>query len=273
MTHRDFYFENEKTNHMMEDLNKKEFQNSLDLTNDELEKFVPELLNGLWELGSMPEYIIELIQRNGLGNMRNILDLGCGKGAVLIKIAEHFDVNGIGIDIVPNFIEEAKKYAVEHGVSEKLTFKTKDILDVLKTPSNQDIVIYGYDSEILGDLGNTLIQLNSCIKADGHIVLEFMFAEELTEDMLTEDEMLKVIEQSGFHILDRIDWERDALRQINRQNTAIIRKNVDGLISNYPEKKSIFSEYLQNQIDECEELENDYICCTLLLQQNPIEVN
>jgi predicted TPR repeat methyltransferase len=71
----------------MENLKKKEFQNSLDLTSDELESYIPELLKGLWELGSMPEYIIELIGRNNLGKGKNIIDLGCGKGAVLVKLA------------------------------------------------------------------------------------------------------------------------------------------------------------------------------------------
>lgn len=65
---------------------------------------------------------------------------------------------------------------------------------------------------------------------------------------------------------DRINWDRVALRQINRQNTDIIRKNVSRLILKYPDKKEIFNEYFQNQIEECEELENDCICTTLILK-------
>ena len=63
----------------------------------------------------------------------------------------------------------------------------------------------------------------------------------------------------------RIDWDRELLKETNRQNTSIIEENVERLVLEYPEKAVIFKEYLRNQLDECEELENDYICTTVLL--------
>ena len=189
----------------MDDLTKKEFKNSLDLTSDELERFTPDLLKGLWELGSMPEYVIKLIDRNKLGNANNILDLGCGKGAVLIKLAQRFDIKAIGVDIVSEFIDEAVIYANNYSVSDKVLFKTEDIIDTIKTTTNQDILIYGYDSEILGDLNDTLRQLKKCIKSDGVVILEFMFVDQPTEGMVTDNEMQNIIDQIGFCILDRIN--------------------------------------------------------------------
>lgn len=249
----------------MENSQKETFQTSLDLTSDELERYITELLKGLWELGSMPEYIIELIDRNGLGGNKNIIDLGCGKGAVLVKLAKRFDIRAIGVDLVSEFIEEANKYAETAGVAGKVTFKTEDIRDTLTTCSKQDLLIYGYDSEVLGDLASTLKQLQKCIKADGYIVLEFMFAAQLSEGMVDEDEMKKSIEQSGLFIVDRIDWDRETLKQSNVRNTEIIKENVERLTSQNPDRKAIFQKYLENQMDECEALENDYICTTLLL--------
>jgi cyclopropane fatty-acyl-phospholipid synthase-like methyltransferase len=250
----------------MENFKKKEFQNSLDLTSDELDRYIPELLKGLWELGSMPEYVIELIRRNDLGKEKNIIDFGCGKGAVLVKLAKQFDITATGVDIVADFIEEAKKHAKICGVSEKILFKTEDIIETVKKTSQQDIVIYGYDSEILGDLGTTLRQLTNCVKSDGYIILEFMFADQMTEELINDKEMKQIIEQTGYRIIDRIDWNREILKQTNRQNTEVIQENVNRLIFQYSDKKEIFNEYLQNQIDECEELENEYICTTLLLK-------
>jgi cyclopropane fatty-acyl-phospholipid synthase-like methyltransferase len=251
----------------MENLKRKEFQNSLDLTSDELERYSPELLNGLWELGSVPEYIIELIARNDLGKNKSIIDLGCGKGAVLVKLAQRFDIKAIGVDIVVDFIEEANIYAKKFAVSDMVEFKTQNILETLNKTTKQDIVIYGYDSDLLGDLESTLKHLKNCVKEEGYILLEFMFAEQLTEGMVNNNEMTNIIEQSGFRILDRIDWNRETLKQTNRQNTGVIQENVKRLICLYPDKEEIFNEYLQNQIDECEELENEYICTTLLLRQ------
>lgn len=143
----------------------------------------------------MPEYIIELMDRNNLGNKKNIIDLGCGKGALLIKLAQKFDIQAMGIDIVPNFIEEALNYAQAYDVADKVEFKTEDILMTLKNPSQWDIVIYGYDSEVLGDLNHTLAQLESCIKKDGYIILEYTFADPLSDGMIQENEMLHTINQ------------------------------------------------------------------------------
>jgi cyclopropane fatty-acyl-phospholipid synthase-like methyltransferase len=252
----------------MDNLTKKEFQNSLDLTSEELEHYIPELLKGLWELGSMPEYIIELIERNNLGENNNIIDLGCGKGAVLVRLAERFDIKAIGIDIVPNFIDEANNYATQYEIADKVVFKTEDIVESLKTITQQDIVIYGYDSEILGDLKGTLRQLTKCIKRDGCIILEFIFTEQPNDEMLTDNEMMNIIGQSGYCILDRIDWNRETLKKVNRQNLDIIQENVKQLISQYADKEKLFNEYMQNQIEECEELENDYFCTTLLLRHS-----
>lgn len=250
----------------MKDLTKKEFQNSLDLTSEELESFIPDLLKGLWELGSMPTYIIELIDRNSIGNRKSIIDLGCGKGAVLINLAKKFDIKAIGVDIVESFINEAKNYAISHLVADKVEFKTEDILETLKKSFKADIAIYGYDSEILGDLKNTVQQLANIIKEDGYILLEFMYSDQPDDELLSNKEMQNIIEQTGFQLLDRIDWDIEFLKQTNEQNTEIIRSNVNLLISKYPDNKKIFNEYLQNQIAECEELENDYFCTTLLLR-------
>lgn len=251
----------------MERLTNKEFQNSLDITNDELEKYIPQLLKGLWELGSMPEYILELIDRNITTKFTNVIDLGCGKGAVLVKLAKRFDIKGIGVDILPDFIEEANHYANKYAVSDRVEFKTEDIVDTIKATSNQDIVIYGYDSEVLGDLNNTLIELTKCIKADGYVLLEYMFVEKPREGVTTDREMRNIIEQAGYSVLDRIDWNRETLKQTNKQITEIIKENVKRLIAQYPDQEDVFSGYLQNQIEECEELENDYFCTTLLLRQ------
>jgi cyclopropane fatty-acyl-phospholipid synthase-like methyltransferase len=246
---------------------KKEFQNSLDITSDEIENYIPELLKGLWELGSVPAYIIELIVRNNLEKNKKIIDLGCGKGAVLVKLAQRFDIRAIGVDIVADFIEEANIYANKYVVSDKVKFKTEDITETLKATTNHDIVIYGYDSEILGDLNNSLKELTNCIKKDGYILLEFMFADQPVDGIVTEKEMKNIIEQAGYHILDRIDWNRETLKQTNQHNTKIIKQNVKRLISQYPGKKKKFNEYLLKQIEECIELENKYTCTTLLLRQ------
>jgi SAM-dependent methyltransferase len=124
----------------MDDLTQKEFQSSLDLTSEDLESFIPDLLKGLWELGSMPTYIIELIDRNSIGNRNSIIDLGCGKGAVLIKLAQKFNIKATGVDIVQSFINEANNYAINYLVADKVEFKTEDILETVQYTNLQTLL-------------------------------------------------------------------------------------------------------------------------------------
>lgn len=252
----------------MENVSKKEFQHSLDLPNAELEQYIPDLLKGLWELGSMPEYVVEIIRRNNIGVGENVIDLGCGKGAVLVTLAQQFEIKGLGVDIVPHFIEEAIKYAKEFGVSNKVVFKTQDIVEVVNSISKQDIVIYGYDSEVLGDLKSTLEILTNCIKDDGFIILEFMVSKTISKNGITEIKMIDIIHKSNYQILDRIEWDIEKLKRTNEKNTAIITENVNKLKSKFPDKVDIFKEYLQNQLNECFEIENEHSCLTLLLTKN-----
>lgn len=255
---------NKKTQH--------EFLTSLDLLTEELEPFVPLLLEELWELGSMPEYIIELIESNiPTAGIREVTDFGCGKGAVLIKLAQRFNFTGQGIDLVPEFISAAQQYAKHYGVENRLTFKKEDFVKTICSVKNQDLVIYGFDSGILGDLKQTLHQLKVCITDKGFILLECMFSTNATQSGKTvpsEQEMRQQIHDCNLVILDRIDWEKDKVKGVNSVNNSLIQKKVNELIRLYPEKAPLFDSYMENQIKECREMENTFICTTLLLQDN-----
>ena len=78
--------------------------------------FLPYILQNFWELGTPPEIVINLIQKHceNYPNL-NVLDLGCGKGAVSIKIALALKSNCYGIDGIPEFIETSKVKAKEFG--------------------------------------------------------------------------------------------------------------------------------------------------------------
>lgn len=68
-----------------------------------------------------------LIDKNLTKNdINTLIDLGCGKGAVLIYTANKFDYNGPGIDIVPEFIQSAIQFSIEHSVDNRIDFKTDD---------------------------------------------------------------------------------------------------------------------------------------------------
>ncbi|MCG8430743.1 MAG: methyltransferase domain-containing protein, partial [Candidatus Omnitrophica bacterium] len=96
--------------------------------------FLPYILQDCWEIGSDPNTMIDLVRKHARdhANLR-VLDLGCGKGAVSVKIAKEFKCDCFGIDAMEGFIDEANRKAKEHGVEHLCHFEAGDIRERVKT--------------------------------------------------------------------------------------------------------------------------------------------
>src|SRR5262245_8260455 len=58
-----------------------------------------------------------------------VYDLGCGDGKIVIAAAKRFGARGVGIDIDPAMIKQARANAAAAGVADKTTFIVGDIFD------------------------------------------------------------------------------------------------------------------------------------------------
>lgn len=251
-----------------------DFLDSLDLEDSAMIPFIPKVLEKLWELGSMPDYVIELVERNiAPSKLKRVIDLGCGKGAVLIQLSENIKFKGIGIDLMPEFIDEAKTYASQRACTKNLEFETADIKTTIEKHNNFDLVIYGHDSDIFGDLTQSLFELEKYMSNQSWIILEAIYStnsENNPDDLPNKIEFTQQIKKSDFEIVDQIIWDDKKLREINQSNTVSIREQIVGLIKSNPDKKQVFNTYLENQIEECYQLENNTKCLTMLLERKTL---
>ena len=77
---------------------------------------------------STPEAVVKAMLR--LAEVRThdlVYDLGCGDGRIVIAAARDFGARGVGIDIDPRRIEEAKSAARSAGVEGKVRFAVQDL--------------------------------------------------------------------------------------------------------------------------------------------------
>ncbi len=255
----------------MENSNK-EFLDSLDLIDEEMEKFIPYSLQDLSELGSIPEYIYRLVERNTDSlSIKKIIDFGCGKGAVLLYLAERLNFQGTGIDIVPEFIEAADKVSAEKLFDNRLEFHTGNILEYIDKEDKYDLVLYGYDSEILGNVSETISRLIKCIDANGYCIMEIACTPEgkpRLEGLPTEKELLWQMRESPLQVVDKIYWDIDKIKSINNYNNECINNRISELKEQFPGSIDLFDRYMANQIEECKLIENDMICSTWILRKN-----
>ena len=57
-----------------------------------------------------------------------VLDLGCGDGRIPIRAAQKYGARGIGVDIDPKLLEEARANAKAAGVEHLVQFKLEDAM-------------------------------------------------------------------------------------------------------------------------------------------------
>ncbi len=69
-----------------------------------------------------------------------VYDLGCGDGRILIRAAQHRGVRGLGVDLDPERIQEARRSARELDLVPQIAFKQQDLLTLDLSPAS--VVIF-----------------------------------------------------------------------------------------------------------------------------------
>jgi cyclopropane fatty-acyl-phospholipid synthase-like methyltransferase len=248
-----------------------DFLHSLSLSDEALEPFLPEILADLWELGSIPTYIIELFGKH-LAHLPHphVLDLGCGKGALLIQLARQFPIQGLGIDLMAPFIEEAQEKARTYQVADRVSFDQGDILHKIQEPSLYDIIIYGHDSDLLGNVSESVKAIAPKLVSSGHLFLEtyYTLSKEKHPEIPDKKGLYQEIEMSGFILIDEIIWDRQLLHQTNQANNQKIAHQIQTLQARQPALTKLLANYYLQQVEEFRELETEMQCVTYLLKKH-----
>ena len=249
---------------------------SLTAETTELLPFLPYLLQDLWELGSKPNDIVELIRTHvPLSEKTKILDLACGKGAVAITLAQCLHVKSLpikidGFDLLPEFIEYARDKAKELNVSPLCNFKTGEINNIVKSAKNYDCVILGAAGDILGSPRETLEKLSQTIKPKGFVVIAdgYLSENSATEDLkyigdcLTQKQWIDLFDELELILMEEMpsrDYDYD-------HDMKMITARAAELMVQYPDRASMFEGYVKSQQQEVDDLHHHFVGATWILQ-------
>ncbi|MCC8145484.1 MAG: class I SAM-dependent methyltransferase [Bacteroidales bacterium] len=244
---------------------------AMDGTNSEIFKYLPYILQDFWEIGASPSDMIRLIKKYkenypGL----KILDLGCGKGAVSIRIAHELGCECWGYDGISEFIEEAKQKASEYNVSSLCHFETADIREKIHEFPPADIIILGAIGQVFGNYYETLMKLSKCLKEDGLILIDDAYREDSAEfyhpAILKRSELLDQIARAEMQLVDElIPEEPEAINEEHDQEFDSIIVRCNELMEKYPEKRVLFEDYIKQQNTEYEVLEGAFVVCLTMV--------
>lgn len=83
-----------------------------------------------------PEYMVPVILATArLSSNDVVYDLGCGDGRLVVEAAKQYGTRGIGVDIDPIRVADARANAERAGVSALTTFVEADLFEISVTPA------------------------------------------------------------------------------------------------------------------------------------------
>ena len=247
----------------MNDKSQQSVANSLE-AEENLLPYMPYLLQDLWALGSSVNQILDLIGTIPLSSdSAKVLDLGCGKGAVSIRIASKFRFDVVGVDAMPEFLKDAQRKSAEYQVSDLCCFIERDILTYVTNEHNFDIVILAALGGIFGSNKKTIENLRTQVRPGGYMIID--------DGYLKKREVLsrkgyehyqnyeKTVQELTF-FNDRLFTEistTEVSRKINDEYLKVIENRGMKLISQYPELEKDLKNYLDLQREECDILNSE----------------
>jgi SAM-dependent methyltransferase len=75
------------------------------------------------------ETVEAMLKLAGVGPKDVVYDLGCGDGRIVVTAAKRFGARGVGVDIDPARIAEARENAKQAGVASRATFVLGDLFN------------------------------------------------------------------------------------------------------------------------------------------------
>ena len=246
---------------------------SLDGRNKNLLPFIPYLLQDLWEIGSSPEVINQLLKKHKIMSPNSrVLDLGCGKGAISVNLAIEFSCQVYGIDAMPEFIEEANYWADKFHQTHLCNFEVGDIRDRLSELREFDLIILGSIGAVIGDIETTLKSIWPVLTKRGYLILDDGYIPDNSDfknkNYLYKSEAERQIQKSGFSFVEACIMDDNYIAESDTDIYQRIEKRAQELIVKYPRDKQLFEDYLENQRIENDILENKVECVTWLLRKS-----
>ena len=230
--------------------------------------FLPYILQDFWELGTPPHILIDFVQRHCKNySMLHVLDLGCGKGAVSVKLAEAFQCSCYGIDGISEFIESAKEKSREYGVETLCRFEASDIRERIDALDTFDIIVLGAIGPVFGNYYRTLTRLLQHLTPEGIILVNDAYIDDSStfqyHGVLPHQELLHQIKEAGMEVID----EYTGKPTNSAEEFESLQKRCKELMLKYPEQTVLFENYLQMQAAEYEALEHKITGIIMVLKK------
>jgi len=236
----------------------------------ELVEYLPYILQDFTELGSSALSLTRIVKDHNNKDTARILDLGCGKGAVLMEMARQVKSICLGIDGIKEFIEYANAQAGRRGLTH-CRFQVGDIRHIGDIEGKFDFIILGSIGPVLGDYYTTMEKLKPVLSGDGIIVLDDGYIKEgkdFAHALIgTRQALVEQITRAGMVLLGEYPADEASHKGDYEKQLQDLTRRCHELIIAHPDKKELFRNYLRRQEEEYHHLEETITSSTLLIKR------
>ena len=157
------------------------------------------------------EKLTRLVELLRLPTDAQVVDIACGKGEFLIRLAEAYGACGVGIDISPFFVAEAQRRLQARASSAGITFTEMNGSDFKPDkPHSLDLASCIGASWVFGGHADTLDALIRMVKPGGWVIVgEPYWLQEPPKDYLEASEVAR--DDFGSHSSNAESGERRGL--------------------------------------------------------------
>ena len=206
-----------------------------------------------------------------------MLDLGSGKGAALLALAQAHAIDGIGVDGMEAFVSHANQRSRSLDLHHRIRFVCEDVLDVVQEASGAsvDLVMMLALGPVLGELSESITLLRRCVRPGGYILVDDAYlaegidpADERFEGCLPHAETLQALTSSGDEIVAERAYEDAAYHAWCREMTGKITARAVSLARRMPELGEAVLAFAKRQREETELLTGPVVGALWLLRRS-----
>jgi ubiquinone/menaquinone biosynthesis C-methylase UbiE len=88
-----------------------------------------------------PEALDRLLAGLDLGPGARVLDVGCGKGEILVRLMERYGVDAVGVDTNGDFLAELRRRAARRATAGELALHEMDFAEFSYDPASFDLAM------------------------------------------------------------------------------------------------------------------------------------
>lgn len=181
---------------------------------------------------------------------QRLLDIGCGWGALVLRAAQHFGAQCVGVTLSPNQAELARERVRAAGLQHRIEIRLQDYRDVSDPPFDRITSVGMFEHVGLDHLVAYFSQVRQLLKPDGWA---------MNHGITSTDAQDGETRHGGGHFIDRYVFPRGELPHISTvlrslQEGGLEAVDVENLRRHYQRTTQLWAEAFEAQTDRIKPL-------------------